>query len=80
MHHRLPEPLLKAVQAVLGIAGRLRPAVDAQAATGRPEREVWAWIDELKACYERDRPEIEAAHQVLQLPLMKAPGFTRPLS
>jgi hypothetical protein len=79
-----PKPLLRATYELLGMANRIRPT-----ATSGPmsklERETWATIDQLRACYERDRTEIETAHQVLstvgelQRPLADAPKFTRPL-
>jgi hypothetical protein len=79
-----PAPLLQATREVLALAGRLR--MHAQPYKF-PEAEtvIWGIIDDLKACYERDRGQIEAAHQIqtaaaeLPRPLMEAPGFTRPL-
>jgi hypothetical protein len=75
-----PEPLLRAAQTVLGIADRVRLTAEAQPSISKAERAIWPIIDELKACYERDRPQIEAAHQALSRPLVDAPGFTRELT
>jgi len=78
-----PAPLLQATRDVVALAERLRQYAQPFKVEG--ERETWDVIDELKACYERDRGQIEAAHQIqaaaaeFQRPLMQAPGFTRPL-
>jgi hypothetical protein len=79
-----PAPLLEAVRGVVAMSDRLRATVEAGPMT-RPEKETWAALGELRACYDRDRPEIEAAHQVqstvaeLNRPLVDMPGFTRDL-
>jgi len=79
-----PAPLLLAVRSVVAMADRLRATVEAGPMT-RPEKETWAALGELRACYYRDRQEIEAAHQVqstvakLNRPLVDMPGFTRDL-
>lgn len=77
-----PAPLLQAVRGVAAMADRLRAAVEAGPMTRR-EKEAWAALGELRACYDRDCQEIEAAHQVqstvaeLNRPLVDMPGFTR---
>ena len=78
-----PSPLLRATHELLALADRIRTHLPTP--MSKPERETWVTIDEMKACYERDRPEIETAHQVmsqvaeLERPLADAPKFTRPL-
>jgi hypothetical protein len=78
-----PAPLLRATYEMLAIAGRIR--IHVPTPMPKLERETWATIDELRACYDRDRTEIETAHQVisqvaaLERPLADAPVFTRPL-
>jgi hypothetical protein len=60
-----PAPLLEAtgvvVDAKIGITGQV-PARDAMSEW---ERGVWEVLDELEACYRRDRREIEIAHDVM---------------
>lgn len=81
-----PAPLLRAVYELLGMADRIRLHATS-GSMSKLERATWGTIDQLKACYERDRHEIETAHQVLsavaelQRPLTDAPpaGMTRPL-
>lgn len=58
-----PGPLLEAVGAVLE-AGRGIPTLPHREAMSDWERAVWEALDELSACYERDRAEIEIAHEV----------------
>jgi hypothetical protein len=58
-----PLPLLQATWEVLALAGVLRPHAQ-PFQFPRAEREVWDMLDDLKACYERDRGQIEAAHQL----------------
>jgi hypothetical protein len=78
-----PAPLLRATHELLALADRIR--IHVPTPIPKPERDAWATIDQLKACYERDRTEIEAAHQILskvaelERPLAEAPKFTRPL-
>jgi hypothetical protein len=52
-----PAPLLRAMYELLALADRIRTHVPTP--KSKPEREIWVTIDELKACYKRDRPEIE---------------------
>lgn len=77
-----PAPLLQATRDVLALADLLRPHAQ-PFKFPEAEGEIWGTIGGLKACYERDRGQIEAAHQVqtaaaeLPRPLIQAPGFTR---
>lgn len=79
-----PALLLQAVRGVVALADRLQATVEASPMT-RSERETWAALGELRACYDRDRQEIEIAHHVqaavaeLSRPLADVPGFTRDL-
>ena len=57
-----PAPLLRASWELLGWASRIRTAVDGQPRLTKAEREVWSTITELRACYDRDHADIEAAH------------------
>jgi hypothetical protein len=77
-----PRPLLQATREVLALAGVLR--LHAQPFKfPEAEGEIWDILDDLKACYERDRGQIKAANQLqaaaaeLPRPLMQVPGFTR---
>lgn len=57
-----PAPLLDATGLLLTVADAIAPD---QVSRRPQERAVWEALAELRACYSRDRGEIEAAHQVL---------------
>jgi hypothetical protein len=59
-----PGPLLQAARDVLALAELLKPHATAHPFTVKTEREIWDALAELKACYERDRGQIEAAHSI----------------
>ncbi len=59
-----PAPLLRACYEFTSLADRIRLHAQSQPMT-RQERETWTVIDELKAAYQRDKTEIETAHQVM---------------
>jgi hypothetical protein len=48
---------------VLALADWLRP--HAEPLQTKAERETWRTVDELKACFERDRGRIEAEHDIV---------------
>ena len=58
-----PAPLLQATRDVLALAELLRPHATAQPFAVEAAA-IWEILDELKACYERDRGRIEAAHSI----------------
>jgi hypothetical protein len=59
-----PAPLLQAAGDVLALADVLRPNATAQPFTTEAEQEIWEILGELKACYERDRGQIQTAHNI----------------
>ena len=60
-----PAPLLQAAGDVLALADVLRPNATAQPSRPRPNRRYGRSIlGELKACYERDRGQIQTAHNI----------------
>ena len=59
-----PAPLLQAAGDVLALADVLRPNATAQPFTTEAEQEIWGILGELKACYERDRGQIQTAHNI----------------
>jgi hypothetical protein len=59
-----PTPLLQATRDVLALAELLHPHATAQPFEVEAEGAIWEILDELKACYERDRGQIEAAHSI----------------
>jgi hypothetical protein len=56
-----PADLLDAARELLAAADEIRSTVR----LSKPERETWATVEHLRACYERDHAEIETAHEVL---------------
>jgi hypothetical protein len=60
-----PVPLLEATRVVLAGANGIRGRVPSRDAMSEWERGVWDVLDELGACYQRDKREIETAHQVM---------------
>jgi hypothetical protein len=59
-----PAPLLQAAGDVLALADVLRPNATAQPFTTEAEQEIWEILGELKACYGRDRGQIQTAHNI----------------
>ena len=49
---------------MLALADVLRPNATAQPFTTEAEQEIWEIFGELKACYERDRGQIQTAHNI----------------
>src|SRR5579859_1631666 len=60
-----PAPLLEATRVVLAGANGIASQVPNRDDMSEWERGVWAMLDELSACYQRDRSEIEIAHEVM---------------
>ncbi len=60
-----PAPLLKATEVVLTGQAPHRGQVPARNVMSEWECAVWGILDELDACYQRDKPEIETAHKVM---------------
>jgi hypothetical protein len=60
-----PEPFLDATAIVVATKQEIGGQVLPREAMSEWERAVWEILDELEACYQRDRREIEIAHQVM---------------
>jgi hypothetical protein len=60
-----PAPFLDATKIVLEAKDAIAAKVSAREKMSRYERDVWEILDELEACYRRDRREIELAHEVM---------------
>jgi hypothetical protein len=60
-----PTPFLDATEAVVDAKSTITGHVPARDAMSEWERRVWEVLDELEACYRRDRREIEIAHDVM---------------
>jgi hypothetical protein len=59
-----PAPLLQATRDVLALAEVMHLHATAQSFEVEAEGVIWEILGELKACYERDRGQIEAAHSI----------------
>jgi hypothetical protein len=60
-----PQPLLDAAKIVIDAKDTIAGRVPARDEMSKWERDVWEVLDELEACYRRDRREIEIAHEVM---------------
>ena len=60
-----PRPLLEATEVVLRAKNHMAGKVPTRDVMSEWERAVWEILDELDACYQRDKPEIETAHRVM---------------
>lgn len=60
-----PAPLLDATEIIVKAKNAISGKVSARDAMSKWERDVWEVLDELVACYRRDRQEIEIAHEVM---------------
>jgi hypothetical protein len=60
-----PTPLLDATRVIVDAKAAIVGKIPAREKMSRYERDVWETLDELEACYRRDRREIELAHEVM---------------
>jgi hypothetical protein len=60
-----PAPMLEATKLVVATARNIKSEVRSRDTMSEWERDVWPVLDELDACYQRDRREIETAHKVM---------------
>jgi hypothetical protein len=60
-----PTPLLEATEAILKAKHDIAGNVPARNVMSEWERAVWEILDELDACYQRDKSEIVLAHKVM---------------
>jgi hypothetical protein len=60
-----PKPLLEATQIVVATKQEIAGQVPPREAMSEWERGVWEVLDELEACYRRDKREIETAYKVM---------------
>lgn len=68
-----PAPLLDATAGVVNAKNAITGAVPPRAEMSEYERSVWEVLDELEACYQRDKVGIELAHEVMSN-VQKTPG------
>jgi len=61
----IPTPLLEATEGVVRAKNAIAGAVPPREAMSEYERAVWEVLDELEACYQRDKGEIRMAHEVM---------------
>jgi hypothetical protein len=60
-----PGPLLDTTEGVVEAKNAITGIVPARQAMSEYERSVWEVLDELEACYQRDKDGIKLAHEIV---------------